>query len=147
MSVAAEFAPEVYIPSRAYQPGARPVRDRHLRVVQAPVPVGLVVPPARRATAPAAVPLRLTRRGIAVIALAVALLGAALVFLAWQSAPAPASAPAVPASLSVEPGETLWSIAGRIAPGRDARAEVAELQRLNGLAGVDLQVGQRLRTR
>jgi LysM repeat protein len=46
----------------------------------------------------------------------------------------------------VQSGDTLWSIASRVAPGRDPRDEVARLQRLNHLDGVDLAAGQVLRT-
>ena len=44
-------------------------------------------------------------------------------------------------------GDSLWSIAARIAPQRDPRAEVADLQRVNHLASTDLTPGQILRTR
>lgn len=57
------------------------------------------------------------------------------------------SAAPVPAQVTVHAGDTLWSIAGRIAPGVDPRAEVATLQRLNHLGGAQLQPGQVLRTR
>jgi hypothetical protein len=40
----------------------------------------------------------------------------------------------------------LWSIATQVAPSRDPRAEVAELQRVNHLDGVELAAGQLLRT-
>jgi LysM repeat protein len=71
-----------------------------------------------------------------------------VVGLAALSAPAPA-APAAPAPavVTVHPGDTLWSIAGRVAPGADPRAEVADLQRRNGLSGAALRPGQLLRTR
>lgn len=149
MSVATEFAPEVYIPPRA-----RPARSRHLRAVPtalvaapAVAPQAAPVPARRVVQSPAAAPLRLTRRGVAVLAMTVAALGAALVLLAWHSAPAPAATPVVPAVVSVQPGDTLWSIAQRIAPQRDPRAVVADLQRVNHLTGADLVVGQSLRTR
>jgi Tfp pilus assembly protein FimV len=43
----------------------------------------------------------------------------------------------------VQPGDTLWSIAERIAPDRDPRPVVDALRRANG--GPDLQAGDRLR--
>ncbi len=52
----------------------------------------------------------------------------------------------MPDTVTVQSGDTLWSIAGRIAPQRDASAEVADLQRLNHLSGVALVPGQVLRT-
>jgi hypothetical protein len=42
----------------------------------------------------------------------------------------------------VQPGDTLWSIAERLAPGKDPRPIVAELRHLVG--GSDLEVGDRL---
>ncbi|MGI8762152.1 MAG: LysM peptidoglycan-binding domain-containing protein [Jatrophihabitantaceae bacterium] len=133
MSVATEFAPVVYIP-----PPARP-RDDHCTTV------AVLFAPGERSVA---TPLRLTRRGIRVVALTVALLAAALVAIAWASAPGarPAGAPA-PASVTVRSGDTLWSIATRVAPDRDPRAEVADLQRRNHLDSVALHPGQILRTR
>ena len=101
--------------------------------------------------APSAAPLRLTQRGVAVLAAAVAVLAVALVALAWLSAPSGASStppPLVGNTVAVAPGDSLWSIAERVAPNRDPRAEVAQLQRLNhldGAAGTDLVPGQVLR--
>lgn len=96
----------------------------------------------------AAAPLRLTRRGVVVVTLAVVALCAGLVWLAALSAPGSASAPySGPARITVHPGDTLWSIASRVAPQRDPRAEIATLQRLNHLAGAALAPGQVLRVR
>ncbi len=100
-------------------------------------------------------PMRLTRRGVAVVAVAVAVLAAAVIGLAWLSAPPSASAPVpaghvaaqVAARVAVLPGDSLWSIATRVAPNRDPRAEVALLQELNHLEGSALVPGQVLRTR
>ena len=134
MSVAAEFAPVVHIPARAR------FDDRP------PAEVISLFQPGECSVAP---PLRLTRRGVAVLAVAVAAVALVLVGLAWLSAPG-AAAPArgtASATVTVRPGDTLWAIAGRVAPASDPRAEVARLQRLNGLSGVDLVVGQQLRLR
>jgi Tfp pilus assembly protein FimV len=92
-------------------------------------------------------PARLTRRGVLALSTATALSAGVLVWLASLSAP-PAPAPArPPARITVQAGDTLWSIATAIAPDRDPRDEVAALQRLNHLHGVSLAVGQVLRTR
>jgi nucleoid-associated protein YgaU len=57
--------------------------------------------------------------------------------------PVAASADAAPASVHVvRPGDTLWSIAASVAPGRDLRPVVDELARRAG--GATLQVGQRI---
>jgi LysM repeat protein len=55
--------------------------------------------------------------------------------------PVPASAPA---EVVVVPGDTLWSIAERVAPGRDPRAVVDQLRRINGLPSGEVAAGQRL---
>ena len=104
-------------------------------------------PPSERSIS---APSRLTRRGVAVLAGAVVVAAAALVVVAWLSAPADSAAgiaTAPPAQVVVHGGDTLWTIAGRVAPGRDTWAEVETLRRINHLAGVDLAVGQVLRTR
>jgi hypothetical protein len=46
-------------------------------------------------------------------------------------------------SYVVQPGDTLWSVAKKVAPGHDVRATVDRLVSLNGSAA--LRVGQRLR--
>jgi len=93
-------------------------------------------------------PLRLTRRGVAALAGLVAVVAVLIVGLAWASAPgsAPRVAPP-PATVTVSAGDTLWSIASRVAPASDPGDEVARLVRLNSLSGVDLAAGQVLRTR
>lgn len=91
--------------------------------------------------------LRLTRRGVHVVAATVAALAVGLVALARVSAPPSGPAASrMPDTVTVRSGDTLWSIAGRVAPDRDPRAEIADLQRLNHLAGVALEPGQVLRT-
>jgi LysM repeat protein len=137
MSVATEFAPLVYIPPPAREP-RRPLAD-----------VVVLHPPGESSTQPG---LRLTRRGAAVLAVLVAVVGVALVWVAALSAPSHAGGvgagpkAAAPASVVVDPGDTLWSIATQIAPGTDPGREVARLQQLNHLAGVALAPGQVLRT-
>lgn len=131
MSAATEFAPVVDIPARA-----RP--SEHLATI-----VALQRPSAESVAAP----LRLTRRGVLVLALAVAALAVGLVVIAWRCAPsAVAGRSAQPETVTVHDGDTLWSIATRLAPDRDPRAEVADLQRHNKLVGVGLTAGQVLRT-
>jgi len=61
---------------------------------------------------------------------------------ARSNGPASAPAPSV-ATYVVGPGDTLWSIASRIAPGRDPRPVIDRLQADNHLHG-SLQAGQTL---
>jgi LysM repeat protein len=44
----------------------------------------------------------------------------------------------------VLPGETLWGIAGEVAPGVDRRETVAQIMELNDLASAEVRAGQRL---
>jgi len=92
-------------------------------------------------------PLRLTRRGKVAAVLAVALLGGLLLLVAHWSAPSAAmpSRAAQAGVVTVEPGDTLWSIAEQIAPQRDPRVVVAQLRADNQLTDVSLAPGQTLR--
>jgi LysM domain len=88
----------------------------------------------RRPTRPGAPATRLTVRGRIVI-VAVVLL-AVLGLWAWWGNPTAASNVhhhPVSHSVVVQPGQTLWEIAGRIAPDRDPRRVVADIEDLNGL--------------
>jgi nucleoid-associated protein YgaU len=131
MSAAVEFAPTVPIPARARAQQA-PARLASVSVLHAPVE-------------PAPITWRLTRRGVMVVAAAVLALGVALIWAARLSAPQPAATAPVPHAVTVAPGDTLWSIATRVAPDVDPRAEVAALQERNGLTDVNLVPGQVLR--
>jgi hypothetical protein len=149
MSTAAEYAPSIRIPDRA--------RPRRTAAVVLPFPYNRVpraavaeAPPLRVAAAPRgeARPIRLTRRGwvVAVLAVGIALAGA--LWLAHSSALAsspPHRSP--PPTVVVRPNDTLWSIATRIAPDRDPRVVVSELEQRNDLTGPTVHVGQVLRAR
>lgn len=87
-------------------------------------------------------PLRLTVRGRVVICLGilVVIVGS---FLAGRTAGASAQAvSSVPSTMVVQPGQTLWQIAGEIAPGVDRRATVASLLRRNPRVAADVHPGQ-----
>lgn len=134
-------APRLRLLAPATEPAAEPRRPGH-----AGPRADVVVLHAPRSIAP---PLRLTRRGVAVLGLAVAAIAVALVWAAAASAPSGGSASAGTAgadagapSVTVRPGDTLWSIATRVAPSEDPRAEVDLLRRVNHLAGVSLLPGQ-----
>jgi len=143
MSVAYDFAPTVPVPARPR--------------VLAPVMVPVAVPERRPAPVadvavlhpplPERGAVRLTRRGVVVLALSVALLAGGLVWLARLSAPKAAAPRQAPHVLLVQPGDTLWDIATRVAPGADPQGEVDRLMRRNHLTdagqlrpGMQLQV-------
>lgn len=165
MSVATEFPPDVCIPARPER-GATvlPFRPRRAGVEAALLPptarpgvlrdaagttsrlYPVQAAPADSRTSAAAAPLRLTRRGYAVFGLLAATLVAGLLWLAHASAPASPRAPEIGA-VTVRSGDTLWSIASRIAPQRDPRLVVAELEDVNHLSSPAVAPGQILRTR
>jgi len=162
MSVATEFPPEVYIPLPARprtatvlpfraRPMAEPASEGDsLRQAARRVDASYSVGPAVTIGEPirAKAPLRLTRRGYVVVALLAAALTAGLLLLAHASAPSSHPAPAGDvAAVTVRPGDTLWSIASRIAPQRDPRLTVAALEQVNHLDTPAVQPGQVLRTR
>lgn len=96
-------------------------------------------------------PLRLTRRGrlvlvwmpLALAAIAMLVLAAALASPA-KAATTSGQAPDYAASVTVMPGQTLWSIAVTADSSRDTRDVVADIVELNGLANSVVQPGQRL---
>jgi LysM domain len=96
---------------------------------------------------PAARPLRLTRRGLAAAVVATLLLGALLLMVARLSAGTAPAAPSVPAGavMTVQPGDTLWSIAQRAEPNSDPRPVVDHLRKVNHLNSVALSPGQTLK--
>ena len=135
MSTALAQAGTAVRPLRPAVP-SRPVRRLHL------VPDA---PPTPRLQAP----LRLTRRGRVVVRVAVVVLGlvvtAAVVLGAGRSAQADAVAHPVEVGYHVVlPGETLWQIAGDVAPGADRRETVARIVELNALSTEQLAAGDRI---
>jgi hypothetical protein len=98
----------------------------------------------------AAVPLRLTRRGRVVVAVAAALLLAVLSLVIAASAqatnhPLPSRvAQQHLTQVTVRPGQSLWSVAENADPGADTRAVVRQIVELNGLTGDVVFAGQRL---
>jgi Tfp pilus assembly protein FimV len=93
-------------------------------------------------TQPSAAHLRLTRRGrVVIVVFTMALLLVGLTFFRVASGHADTGATQVAV---VQPGDTLWSIAARVAPQHDPRVTVAKIQVLNHLSSADLQPGERL---
>lgn len=92
-----------------------------------------------------AAPLRLTRRGRAVVlSLALAVTTAVLI-LFGSGVAATDDAPAPVRTVTVQPGQTLWSIAAEARPDADIRSTVDEIVRLNALeSGSKLPIGATL---
>ena len=87
--------------------------------------------------------VRLTRRGRAVLlALLVAVMAVVAILLASASRAADPTGP--PPTAVVRPGDTLWSVAERHAPGRDPYGTIEEIRRLNGIADYTVHAGQEL---
>ncbi len=100
-------------------------------------------------TAPTSAPaVRLTRRGRTLLVLLLAgLLLAAFSLGSQATQAADLAADGTRPQLqqvTVQPGESLWSVAQRIAPGNDPREVVAQIRRLNDLSSSTILVGQHL---
>ncbi len=101
---------------------------------------------------PKQAPLRLTRRGRFVfLGVPLMLLAVLVLSLAgFLNAPAKAADSAAELSLTptvtvtVQPGESLWAIAGAVAPERDPRDVVADIVQLNNLDAARVIPGQQL---
>jgi hypothetical protein len=94
-------------------------------------------------------PLRLTRRGWLVLVVLPLMLVAALALLLVGSFISPAKASgalSVPDTVrvTVGAGQTLWDIAGSVAPDRQPREVIAEIMQLNNLQGSVIQAGQQV---
>lgn len=138
------------------RPDHRPVRRGGLELVgpgfvprtarpAAPVAASPTAQRPARGTTPA--PLRLTRRGRAVLALLAFVVASALSVGLGVSLglSAPAGAAGETVAVTVQPGDTLWVLAAGVAgPGEDVRDVVAEIAELNALRTHDLSAGQQV---
>ncbi len=124
-----------------------------VRTAPAPAPAAPAAParPVRRQPSPAQVadpPLRLTRRGKIVVAVAAALLAAGLSLVIAASAQATSHSPGAVqqglAKVTVRPGQSLWSVAESADPNADTRAVIRQIVELNGLSADTVMPGQRL---
>ena len=106
-----------------------------------PVPTGRVEPVGGT---------HLTRRGRLLVVLAlVAILMAAFSLGRVASQAASTAGAGGAASVSyeqqtVQPGDSLWTVARRIAPHNDPREVIAQIRRINDLRSAQIQVGQQL---
>ena len=89
-------------------------------------------------------PLRLTRRGRALLVLLLVSVVLVAFSLGRTSADAGSDTPRAPRTTVVQPGETLWSIAQRVAPGADPRQTIGRLTSLNDLDATPIVAGQEL---
>jgi hypothetical protein len=93
--------------------------------------------------------VHLTRRGrlartFLVLSLAV-VLASVFGLKAGAGTPDQVGAPTSFIQVTVAPGDTLWSLASRMADGGDVRALVDEIASVNSLSTVEVQAGQKLR--
>jgi hypothetical protein len=95
-------------------------------------------------------PLRLTRRGRVVIAIAAALLVTMVSLLlagvaqATNHGPSPRAARQNLVQVIVRPGQSLWSVAESADPDQDTRAVIQQIIDLNSLNGDTVFAGQQL---
>ena len=93
--------------------------------------------------------IRLNRRGR--LARTFVVLSLAIVLGSVVSAKAGAGTDVAPQAavsfitVTVAPGDTVWSLATRLADGSDVRSLVSEIISVNSLASVDVATGQKLR--
>ena len=136
---------------------AQPRSSSIRRAAQAPLrdailsPSAVIAPRSRPVAAPP--PLRLTRRGRAVVGvLVIAVIAALALAIAMATAGgARAASHGQPASVHqgmheivVQPGQTLWSIAAAAEPTADPRLVVPQIMAANGLTSTDVTAGQLL---
>ena len=91
--------------------------------------------------------LRLTPRGRVVLALLGAVALSVLLGIGHPSSSHAGDRPTTlpkTATVVVQPGQTLWQIASRVAPGTDPRTTVHRIEELNGLTTATVSAGQRL---
>ena len=101
------------------------------------------------ATAPLP-PLRITRRGRAVLTAAVSIPLAALALVLALNGGMATAVPGLGAQaghfqqVTVQSGQSLWQLAETLAPAADPRDVIADIVHLNQLPGADVHAGQKL---
>ena len=129
-----------------------PTRRRHLVAVPdlpttaAPVSTTPHAAPATRPRiADAGAPLRLTARGRAVLVALAFALAAAVGVGAGLAFPAEEPMPEQVQSVTVAPGESLWTIAAEVAgDGQDVRVVIDQIMALNNLSAATVHAGAEL---
>jgi len=141
--------------SRAAFPGIEPRSSSIPGPARAPLTEPILTPSAVISPRPRPVaahsPVRLTRRGRAVVAalVVVAIAAMALVIAMAAAAGAQAASPGQPGSghrgmheIVVQPGQTLWSIASAAEPTADPRVVVQQIMAANRMTTADIAAGQ-----
>jgi hypothetical protein len=128
----------------AHLPGQREPRSAPLRLVPPIERIG-----ARPARVRSAVPaVQLTRRGrlVVLVVLLAAGVGMMIGLTGLFGSAAAGVAPASPATrtIVIQPGQTLWSIAGQVAPSTDRRDTIARIVELNALPNSAVSAGERI---
>jgi hypothetical protein len=127
------------------QRAGRPAEPARLRVV--PALPEISEPPQTGPTRETG-SVQLTRRGRVVVLLVLVAAGVALLLglTGLVGGAAAGTGPAHPAARTVvvQPGQTLWSIAGEVAPGADRRDTIARIVELNALPSTDVAAGVRI---
>jgi LysM domain len=153
-------APDVQGPSRPGTSGSDRAEPRSSSIrpaLYSPLPDAILTPSAviSPRSRPVAVPppVRLTRRGRAVVAtlLVAVVAGLALAIALATAGGARAASPSQPGGshqgmheIVVQPGQTLWSIASAAEPTADPRLIVPEIMAANKLTSTDVTAGQLL---
>lgn len=91
--------------------------------------------------------LRLTKRGRVVLTLLITVplvIAALFALVNGGGAAASNSAGSTLQYVTVQSGETLWQLAGEIAPSADPREVASDIVHLNNLSSSDIQAGERL---
>jgi hypothetical protein len=116
-----------------------------LYVVEAPAPVRRVRQ-ARPAPRSAPRPVRLTRRGrgILVLAFLALALGLMVAFGGWATATLTGGTPDPVQVVEVQPGQTLYDIAGQVARPGHIREMVYKIEEMNSLPSATISEGQKL---
>lgn len=116
-----------------------------------PRPSARVAGTSRDRSTPASAPgwregeLHLTRRGRWVLAAIASVVAIGTGIVGGQAVAAGPSQALEVVSYTVQPGDTLWQLAAKVAiPGEDVRDVIVELQDLNSLPRAELTAGQHL---
>jgi hypothetical protein len=143
-------APTELLPVPAARPEPLPVPAARPKPPHGLAPRPRLAPDQAARNQAAHVPLRLTRRGRVVVAVATVLLLAVLSLVIAASAQAtshPAPSGTAQRNLfqvTVRPGQSLWSVAENADPDADTRVVVQQIIELNGLTGNVVFAGQQL---